>query len=51
MPEFLSDSGKDFIKRILVPDWTLRYKIEDIRNHPFYKLVNPFEKDGTILEK
>ena len=51
MPDFLSDSCKDFIKKILVPDWTLRYRIEDIRKHPFYNLVIPIEKEGMILER
>ena len=51
MPDNLTDSCKDFIKKILVPDWNLRYKIEEIRAHSFYNIVSPIEKDGIILEK
>ena len=51
MPDYLSDSCKDFIRRVLVPDWNHRYRIEDIRAHPWYQLVKPLEKDGIILEK
>ena len=51
MPDFLSDTCKDFIKRILVPDWNLRYRIEDIRSHPFYNLTSPIEKEGIIIDK
>jgi hypothetical protein len=51
LPDFLSDNCKDFIKRILVPDWNQRYKIEEIRAHPFYNLVSPAEKDGVIIDR
>lgn len=49
MPEYLSDGCKDFLKKILVPDWQRRYRIDDIRAHPWYNLVTPFEKEGLIL--
>lgn len=51
MPEYLSDSCKDFIKRILIPDWNHRYRIEDIRAHSWYNMIKPAEKDGIVLEK
>ena len=51
MPDYLSDPLKDFIRRILVPDWNLRYRIEDIRAHPWYSIVKPLEKDGIILDR
>ena len=34
-----------------MPDWNLRYRIEDVRAHPFYNLITPIEKDGIILDK
>lgn len=49
MPEYLSEHCKDFIRRILVPDWNNRYRIEDIRAHPWYNIVEPREKDGIII--
>ena len=51
MPDYLSDPLKDFIRRILVPDWNLRYRIEDIRAHPWYNIVKPIEKDGIVLDR
>lgn len=51
MPEFLSDPCKDFIRKILVPDWSQRYRIEDIRAHPWYNMVKPIEKEGIILDR
>ena len=51
MPDFLSDVCKDFIKKILVPDWNQRYRIEDVRSHAWYNLVPPIEKEGILLEK
>lgn len=51
MPEYLTEPCKDFIRRILVPDWNLRYRIEDIRAHPWYNLMKPSEKDGIILDR
>jgi len=49
-PNF-SDNLKDFISRILVVDPNRRYKIEDIRRHPWYNMVPPFEKQGIIIGK
>jgi 5'-AMP-activated protein kinase catalytic alpha subunit len=49
MPDHLSDTCKDFLRHILVPDWSQRYKIEEIRAHPWYNIVNPNEKEGIIL--
>lgn len=51
MPEYLSDTCKDFIKRILVPDWNNRYRIEEIRAHPWYNMIKASEKDGIVLER
>lgn len=51
LPDYLSDACKDFIKRILVPDWQHRYRIEDIRGHPWYKHVPPIESAGILLDR
>eukprot|EP00347_Sterkiella_histriomuscorum_P002434 403368169 len=51
MPDQLSDACKDFIKRVLVPDWSQRYRIEDIRAHPWYNLIKATEKDGILLDR
>lgn len=39
IPSNLSDPLKDIIKGILVVDPNKRFKIEDIRRHPWYNLV------------
>lgn len=51
MPDYLSDSCKDFIRHVLVPDWSQRYRIDDIRAHPWYNMIKPLEKDGIIIER
>ncbi len=34
-----------------MPDWQHRYRIEDIRGHPWYNQVEPREKDGILLDR
>jgi|LauGreDrversion4_2_1035121.scaffolds.fasta_scaffold43499_2 5'-AMP-activated protein kinase catalytic alpha subunit len=41
MPRFISDSGKDFLSKIFVTDPEKRIDIEEIREHPWYKLHQP----------
>ena len=49
MPAGFSDKLKDLIKCILVVDPNKRYNVSDIRAHPWYNLVDPQEKTGTII--
>ena len=51
LPSFLSDEAKDLITRILNPDPTKRFTIEDIRDHPWYNQVEPQEKAGIVVGK
>jgi len=51
LPSFLSDNAKNLISMILNPDPTKRYTIKDIREHPWYKQVEPIEKKGIIVGK
>jgi 5'-AMP-activated protein kinase catalytic alpha subunit len=37
MPKFLSEECKDFITKILNTDPETRYRIQDIRNHPYMR--------------
>jgi aurora kinase, other len=39
LPKFLSPEAKDFLTNIFVADPEERFGIEEIRNHPWYKLV------------
>ena len=49
LPDFLSEDAKDIIKKILNTDPKKRYKISDIRKHPWYSLVKPRENDEGIM--
>ena len=49
LPSFLSEEAKDLINRILNPDPTHRFTIQDIRNHAWYNQVEPSEKPGIII--
>lgn len=41
LPKFLSPEAKDFISNIFIANPEQRYGVEEIRNHPWYKLVQP----------
>lgn len=43
-PDWFSPEAKDMLKRILVTDPSQRYKLSDIKNHPWYK---KFENKNT----
>ena len=49
-PPFISDYGKDLINKILCVDPDKRIRIKDIKNHPWFKLINPIFniKEGII---
>jgi 5'-AMP-activated protein kinase, catalytic alpha subunit len=51
MPPTFSDQLQDLMKRILVVDPLKRYTVADIRGHPWYNLVPPAEKIGTLIGK
>ena len=40
-PSFLSDCCKDFLHRILNVNPEKRYNIEQIKNHPWFNIINP----------
>ena len=48
-PEFLSDKVKDILKKVLSKDPKTRYRIEDIKRHSWYHLVDPIEEKGIII--
>ena len=41
LPKFLSSEAKDMIKNIFLTNPEERFGIEEIRNHPWYKLSQP----------
>ena len=41
MPKFLSPEAKDMIKNIFITNPDERYGVEEIRNHPWYKIHQP----------
>lgn len=49
LPKFLSDSAKDILKKILNTNPDTRYKISDIRSHPWYSLCRPKELHTETL--
>ena len=51
MPSTFSDKLKDLIEKIIVVDPNKRYTVSDIRAHPWYNIVNPNEKTGTLIGK
>jgi 5'-AMP-activated protein kinase catalytic alpha subunit len=51
MPSSFSDNLRDLIKRVLVVEPSRRYTVHDIRAHPWYNLVEPQEKSGTLIGK
>ena len=48
-PEFLSENAKDILKKVMNTNPETRYKINDIRKHPWYSLVKPEENNEGIL--
>ena len=46
IPNFVSELGKDLIKRILVTNPNLRFNINQIKNHPWFNL---YRKNGRNL--
>lgn len=51
IPQFVSDDCRDLITKILNTDPTLRFKIDDIRKHPWYSIVNVKDYGGIIVGK
>ena len=41
VPKYLSDCCKDFLHRILNVNPNKRYTIEQIKNHPWFNIINP----------
>lgn len=41
IPSFVSDQAKDLLRKILNVDPKKRYNIHQIKNHPWFNLVNP----------
>ena len=52
-PNFLSDSAKDFLHRILTTDPRNRITIPQMKKHPWFNLVNPKinMSEGLLLDK
>ena len=48
-PEFLSNKVKDMLKKVLDTNPETRYRIEDIKKHPWYSLVEPSKDDEGII--
>ena len=40
-PKFLSSDAKDLIKNIFITNPDERFGVEEIRNHPWFKKVQP----------
>ena len=53
IPHFISDNGKDILKKILNVDPSKRYNINLIKNHPWFNLINPNinMNEGLLLFK
>ena len=52
-PNFLSDSAKDFLHRILTTDPKKRITIPQMKKHPWFNLINPKinMSEGLLLDK
>ena len=52
-PNFLSDSAKDFLHRILTTDPKNRITIPQMKKHPWFNLINPKinMSEGLLLDK
>ena len=52
IPEEASEELKDLIKHLLNVDTKKRYNCDDIKNHPWFKLIQPeYFRPGLIIEK
>ena len=49
IPKHVSDDAKDLLKHILTTDPSTRFKIEDIRQHRWYKINKAKEREGIIV--
>ena len=49
LPNFISENAKDLLKKILNTNPEKRYKIEEIRTHPWYSLIKSSENDEGIM--
>ncbi len=49
LPDFLSENAKDMLKCVLNTDPEQRYRIEQIRRHPWYSIVEPEENDEGVI--
>lgn len=49
LPEFLSSNAKDILKKVMNTDPDTRYKIKDIRKHPWYSLAKAEKSDEGIM--
>jgi 5'-AMP-activated protein kinase catalytic alpha subunit len=50
IPGFVSAHCKDMIKKILNIDPQLRFRAADIRQHPWYQLIESVEMEGIVVE-
>jgi serine/threonine protein kinase len=49
LPKSMSGEGANLIKKILVRDPKLRYRLDDIKKHPWFKMYQPMQlHDGII---
>ena len=58
LPKFLSDNAKDILSKIFITDPSKRITIEELKQHPWYKLYQPetqnynyHNKPRTVNEK
>lgn len=49
IPKFLSPHCKNLLKKILNTNPRQRYRIEDIRNHPWFNLLKPTLNEGYLI--
>lgn len=51
VPGYVDKQAKDLMKHIMQIDPKKRYKIEDIRAHPWYAKLSPNQLDGIVIGK
>lgn len=49
IPQFVSPECKDMIQKILNTDPNSRYKIDEIRKHPWYSIANVKDYGGILV--